>query len=385
MRACVACTTWSLAADSTPSWCAGAWQQAATRHVTSLRPGTSPWEELPPSSPTGWWLRPKTSSCGRRRVASSGAAVRSSTPRSSALAVDVEGRHVLDAGASTGGFTDCVLQRGAALGRRCRRGPRPARRPVWPTTPVWSFATARTSATWARAMSAARSTSSLPICRSSRCAPCSTPCIGLCRPGGDLVLLVKPQFEAGRGRGGARAEASIRDEPCAGRVRDEIAAALRDRGAVVRGLDRVTPRGRRREPRVARARHRAGRSVTTPATVVVVAHHERPEAALCRPARRAMVGSGRPPRASCRRRRRSRRARPTRRDGRRDATASTWRSASAATAPCCARSTLVSAGRAGARRQRRAASGTSPSWNRRAGRRRARALLRRATTRSRSG
>ena len=52
-----------------------------------------------------------------------------------AFAVDVEGRRVLDAGASTGGFTDCVLQRGAAgvvavdvgygqLHERLRRDPR---------------------------------------------------------------------------------------------------------------------------------------------------------------------------------------------------------------------------------------------------------------------
>ena len=45
---------------------------------------------------------------------SSAGAARSSTPRSTASAVDVAGPACLDAGASTGGFTDCLLQRGAA-------------------------------------------------------------------------------------------------------------------------------------------------------------------------------------------------------------------------------------------------------------------------------
>ena len=138
--------------------------------------------------------------------------------------IDVRGRRVLDVGASTGGFTDCLLQRGAAhvvaldvghgqLHERLRADPRVTNLerhnvrhadvdqiggPVDLVVGDLSFISLQ-----------------LVI-------PTLTT---LCQPGSSMVLLVKPQFEAGRqevdrGRG-IITDAAIHD-----RVRHEIDAAL---------------------------------------------------------------------------------------------------------------------------------------------------------------
>jgi 23S rRNA (cytidine1920-2'-O)/16S rRNA (cytidine1409-2'-O)-methyltransferase len=119
-----------------------------------------------------------------------------------ALGVDPRGRDALDVGASTGGFTDVLLQRGAArvialdvgygqLHPRIREDPRVtvlervnvrdlSELPFAPDLIVCdvSFISARTA---------------LP------------PALRLAKPGWEAVVLVKPQFEAGRaevGKGG---------------------------------------------------------------------------------------------------------------------------------------------------------------------------------------
>ncbi|MGH9750013.1 MAG: TlyA family RNA methyltransferase [Candidatus Polarisedimenticolia bacterium] len=117
------------------------------------------------------------------------------------LSVDPAGRVVLDVGASTGGFTDCLLQRGAIrvyaldvghgiLDWKLRRDPRVvvlegrnarALRPEDLPEPV-DLAVADVSFISLRLI-----------------LPAVAP---LVKPGGPILALVKPQFEAGRGKVG---------------------------------------------------------------------------------------------------------------------------------------------------------------------------------------
>lgn len=147
--------------------------------------------------------------------------------------IDVRGRRCLDAGASTGGFTDCLLQRGAAhvtavdvaygeFATRLREHPRVellertnARDLAALETPVAlcvvdvSFISLRTV---------------LPALLRS------------VAPGGDLLVLVKPQFEAERGEvehGGV-----VRDPLLHASVVARVALWAIERGLRMRGVIR---------------------------------------------------------------------------------------------------------------------------------------------------
>ncbi len=151
-----------------------------------------------------------------------------------AFEIDVRGRRALDAGASTGGFTDCLLQRGATgvvavdvgrgqLDAGLRADPRVTVRercnvrhldaddiggPVDIVTADLSFISLRTVM--------------------ARLAGCTA-------PGGDLVLLVKPQFEAGR-REASRGKGVVRDPAVWRRVLAEVAASASEYGLVPAGV-----------------------------------------------------------------------------------------------------------------------------------------------------
>ena len=142
--------------------------------------------------------------------------------------VDVRNSTVLDAGASTGGFTDCVLQRGAArvfavdvgrgqLHERLRTdrrvvnlertnvrtiGPEMFGEPIDIVVGDLSFISLR-----------------LVIDR----------LVDVCKPGGTMVLLVKPQFEAGRDEV-SRGRGIISDPAIWERVRASIQATLLSAG-----------------------------------------------------------------------------------------------------------------------------------------------------------
>lgn len=147
--------------------------------------------------------------------------------------VAVAGRRAYDLGASTGGFTDCLLQWGAAsvvaldvgygqLHERLRADPRVE---VRDRTNVRSVAPGDLGAA-ADLLVADLSFISLRTVLSGA--------LALGHPGADLVALVKPQFEADRDEA-ARGKGVITDPAVWRRVLDEVAAALDGLGAAIMG------------------------------------------------------------------------------------------------------------------------------------------------------
>jgi 23S rRNA (cytidine1920-2'-O)/16S rRNA (cytidine1409-2'-O)-methyltransferase len=151
----------------------------------------------------------------------------------SSFDIDVTGWRALDAGASTGGFTDCLLQRGAAhvvaldvghgqLHPAIRCDPRVTvleRFHVRDATPDVVGGPVQLVTADLSFISLVRVLDAL---------------IGACSAGGHLVLLVKPQFEAGR-QEVSRGQGVITDPAVHARVRAEVQAALEARGCIVLG------------------------------------------------------------------------------------------------------------------------------------------------------
>ena len=136
------------------------------------------------------------------------------------LDVDVAGRDALDVGASTGGFTDVLLQRGAArvIALDVGRGQLHARLRGDPRVTVLERTNARELESLPYAPDLVTCDVSFIGVRTAL-----PPVFALARPGWEALVLVKPQFEAGReevGKGGV-----IRDPEVHGRVLREVAEA----------------------------------------------------------------------------------------------------------------------------------------------------------------
>jgi 23S rRNA (cytidine1920-2'-O)/16S rRNA (cytidine1409-2'-O)-methyltransferase len=138
--------------------------------------------------------------------------------------IDVAGSLALDAGASTGGFTDCLLQRGARhvvavdvghgqLHERLRADHRVTN---VERTNVRNITVAVTSGPVDIVVADLSFISLTMVIGALK---------GVCKPGAPMVLLVKPQFEAGRTEV-SRGRGVITDPAIWDRVRAEITDAL---------------------------------------------------------------------------------------------------------------------------------------------------------------
>jgi len=147
--------------------------------------------------------------------------------------LDPAGCRVLDAGSSTGGFTDCVLQRGATevvavdvgrgqLHEKLRADPRVLSRERTHLRDV------RAEHIGGPVDLVVGDLSFISLTKVTE------PLLGAVRPGGDLVLLVKPQFEAGREEV-ARGRGVITDPEIWRRTIAEVCAAFEDSGATMMG------------------------------------------------------------------------------------------------------------------------------------------------------
>jgi 23S rRNA (cytidine1920-2'-O)/16S rRNA (cytidine1409-2'-O)-methyltransferase len=148
--------------------------------------------------------------------------------------VAVDGARVLDAGASTGGFTDCVLQRGASqvvavdvghgqIHERLRHHPQVDVRERTNVRGLTLDDVGEPVDVVVADLSFISLTSVIAAL------------LAVSRPGADLVVLVKPQFEAGH-QEASRGRGVIRDPEVWARALHTVIDAFGSAGATIMGL-----------------------------------------------------------------------------------------------------------------------------------------------------
>lgn len=145
--------------------------------------------------------------------------------------IDVSGMRVLDAGASTGGFTDCVLQRGAAHVIAVDVGHGQLHERLGVDTRVTNM-----ERTNVRHLTPDTIEGSVDLVVGDlsfiSLRLVIGPLVSVCKPGAPMVLLVKPQFEAGRSEV-SRGRGVISDPNVWSRVRVEVEQALVTAGCAI--------------------------------------------------------------------------------------------------------------------------------------------------------
>ena len=150
------------------------------------------------------------------------------------FALDVTGRIAMDVGSSTGGFTDCLLQRGAAkvyavdvgkgqLDVKLRNDPRVV---VMEQENFRHLARERVPDTLSLLVGDLSFISLALVLPKMK---------EFLAPGGDAVLLVKPQFEVGKGKvgkGGIVRDEALRKEALAGVEKSARAAGFETKGSI---------------------------------------------------------------------------------------------------------------------------------------------------------
>jgi 23S rRNA (cytidine1920-2'-O)/16S rRNA (cytidine1409-2'-O)-methyltransferase len=148
--------------------------------------------------------------------------------------IDVTGEVAIDIGSSTGGFTDCLLQHGAAR--------------------VYAFDAGTAQLDWklrsdprviARENFNARHLTFADIGELAAIAVCDVSFISvtlilpaippLLKPEGEMVVLVKPQFEVGKGQVGAGG--IVREPELHAQAQERVAAAIAELGFETRMMD----------------------------------------------------------------------------------------------------------------------------------------------------
>ncbi len=150
----------------------------------------------------------------------------------STLGIEVAGRDCLDVGASTGGFTDCLLQRGAArvIALDVAYGQIDARLREDPRVTVIERLNSRGLEPSDLPFVPDLATVDVSFISLTKILPAVAACI---EDGGEVLAMVKPQFELGRervGRGVVRDPADRREAILT------VARAAEDLGLPVRGF-----------------------------------------------------------------------------------------------------------------------------------------------------